>query len=326
MENTKVLAIIDVDGLFYHCSKDDFYESLATFDQRMENIIKKTGATHFVGFCSISPYFRNEIDPEYKQNRKDKPMTLKWIKSLRSYAMEKYGVRSYKKLEADDLCAYWMNKDLVWSKLFKEKDGKTHDIVHRDYIGTEEREEIKKVLCSPDKDLLESIEGEHFNYTYKPVDKKKEDSEIIQGWFKETSKIEAERFIWYQMLVGDTSDNVLGCGIKVQKIWKSGAKEGQTYYARQGVGPKDANKYLDNMPENEHYASYILKLYLKTFGTYKGIINFQKNFRVLNMLNCVDSYLAEGIDAPSKPNIIQVRIEEDNPEKNKEIDTKNATF
>lgn len=135
----KVLAIIDGDGLVYHSSKETLQGSIDILDEKIQNIFDKTKATHYIIFISHSPYFRHKIDPFYKIGRSKYTSNLKWLKTLKKYLIEGWGAESMNLVEADDLVAYW-NKNIN-SKLKK--------------IGKEGFDEI--ILCSPDKDLLNSI-------------------------------------------------------------------------------------------------------------------------------------------------------------------------
>ena len=164
------LAIIDADALTYHSSKDSIHESIEIIDEKIQNIFTQTEATHYVLFISNSPYFRHQISPEYKSNRNKYKSPLKWLKTLKKYLIEEWGAQSMDLVEADDLCAYWMNKDLCIAD-----DGKIEPrevfIDALDYCAIEnlpqfEFESMEKVLCAIDKDLLQSISGKHFNYTY----------------------------------------------------------------------------------------------------------------------------------------------------------------
>ena len=108
----KVLAIIDGDGLVYHSSKETLQGSIDILDEKIQNIFDKTKATHYIIFISNSPYFRHKIDPFYKIGRSKYTSNLKWLKTLKKYLIEGWGAESMNLVEADDLCAYWINKRL----------------------------------------------------------------------------------------------------------------------------------------------------------------------------------------------------------------------
>lgn len=306
-----VLAIIDGDGLFYHTSKDTAGISMVEFDQRFKHILEETGATHYIAFCSFSPYFRHEIDPEYKMNRSKYKSPLKWLKTLKAYAIERYGFQHMKKVEADDLCAYWYNSIRLETSI-------QLNLLDMNNIAGSLSQikniKIKKVLCSPDKDLLNSIPGKHFNYTFKLENKLNPDS-VIEGWWVETDNKcgQAEIFKASQLLLGDTTDNILGCGIRERKIYKSGAKKGQVYMAREGVKPKEADVILAKHQDNLDFLIVdVFNEYVSRFGPSEGTYLFQKNYRLLHLLESDQDFLREIGATPKFPKIIEVTVEEEN--------------
>lgn len=112
------------------------------------------------------------------------------------------------------------------------------------------KEHYNPIICSPDKDLRQ-IEGDFYDYK----------KEIL---FK-VSKQESEFNLWYQVLVGDTTDHIGGC---------------------KGIGQVKANKIL----AEEISAQRVLKCYLETYGEYQGIINFTENYRLVKMLDTLDNF------------------------------------
>ena len=237
------IILIDGDGLTYHSSKDTIEESINVLDEKIANIFDTIKGDEYVIFLSNTPYFRHIIYPEYKgQRRKYKSKSpLKWLKTLKAYMRENYHTFTMNNVEADDLCAY------MFYKLKRDKSD--------------------PAMCSPDKDLLESIPGKHFNYRYYR-DKK---GNLVKGSFKETTFEEAGRFFWYQMLVGDSADNIKGV---------------------EGVGPVKARGILGNLSAKECIHK-VLDTYVDKYGTVTGVYEFQKNFRVLYMLSTEQDFLRE---------------------------------
>ncbi len=294
----KTLAIIDIDGLFYQSSKETLEESISNFGEKLNNIFEQTKATHYVAFCSFSPYFRHEIDKEYKQHRKKYKSPLKWIKTLKSYAIEKYGVQWMKNVEADDLCAYWMNKELSIAiddgKIEpKEVFDETLDYCVEQKLDLFKFEPMEVILCTPDKDLLQSIPGKHFNYTYKLKDEIKElvrenpsyetkEEDVIKGFWVETTDDESEDFQKMQLLVGDSSDNIKGVEKKGIKYWEKMVKNNENLYTK------------------------ILSEYFLKYGISQGIYNFQKNFRLLHLLQTDEDFFREIGHLPEMPEIYKI--------------------
>ncbi len=281
------LAIIDGDALTYHSSKDSIHESIEIIDEKIQNIFIQTGATHYVLFISNSPYFRHQISSEYKSNRNKYKIPLKWLKTLKKYLVEQWGAQSMDLVESDDLCAYWMNKDLCIAD-----DGKIEPrevfVDALDYYAVEnlprfEFESMEKVLCAVDKDLLQSIPGKHFNYTYKLGGKYNPNS-VIKGWWVETSEAESDDFKRMQVVVGDVTDGVSGLKDKGIKFYEKISKEIKPSYGE------------------------LLQLYCVEYGQAQGIFEFQKNYRLLHLLNTDEDFEREIGQLPELPEIREVNF------------------
>lgn len=281
------LAIIDGDALTYHSSKDSIYESIEIIDEKIQNIFIQTGATHYVLFISNSPYFRHQISSEYKSNRNKYKIPLKWLKTLKKYLIEEWGAQSMDLTEADDLCSYWMNKDLCIAD-----DGKIEPrevfVDALDYCAVEnlprfEFESMEKVLCAVDKDLLQSIPGKHFNYTYKLGGKYNPNS-VIKGWWVETSEAESDDFKRMQVVVGDVTDGVSALKGKGIKFYEKISKEIKPSYGE------------------------LLQLYCVEYGQAQGIFEFQKNYRLLHLLNTDEDFEREIGQLPELPEIREVNF------------------
>lgn len=126
-----MIGLIDFDPLFYICSKDTLQESITKLEEKLEVLVADTKITDYLGFYSNSPYFRHQIEPDYKGNRT--PTKLLWVKTLKEYCRSKYNITTHKGLEADDLVAY-CNHNLE-----------------------------DTIICSIDKDLLTQL-GRTYNY------------------------------------------------------------------------------------------------------------------------------------------------------------------
>ena len=117
------------------------------------------------------------------------------------------------------------------------------------------------VICSPDKDVLYQVEGTHYNYR--------------TAEFIETTDVEAETFLWKQMLMGDPTDGIPG----IPK-----------------VGPKTAELWLEENYASD-YSTLVLNKYIEKFGIYNGISKFAETFRLVHILKTIDQVKnATGID------------------------------
>ncbi len=105
----------------------------------------------------------------------------------------------------------------------------------------------KTIICSPDKDVLHQCSGMHFNY--RTVE------------FLHTSPDEANQFLWKQVLMGDSTDNITGIP---------------------GVGVKTAENWLKGRTADVE--GFVLSQYIKKFGSTEGIHQFYSNFRLVYLL------------------------------------------
>tara|TARA_R110002051_G_scaffold187914_3_gene257458 strand:- start:525 stop:1262 length:738 start_codon:yes stop_codon:yes gene_type:complete len=121
--------------------------------------------------------------------------------------------------------------------------------VYSDYQNT--------VICSPDKDVLYQVDGCHYNYR--------------TAEFVETTPIEAETFLWKQVLMGDSTDGIPGLP---------------------KVGPKTADLWLYNMPLLD-MPPFVLNKYIEKFGNSEGICKFAETFKLVHILKTKEDVLRE---------------------------------
>lgn len=150
-------------------------------------------------------------------------------------------IQPYKGNRADFAKPYhWKTVDFIIREAF---EGKVIDITGTeadDALGIKQGEMLGSgtttAICSRDKDLR-MREGWHYswgcgqNQPEKPL------------YF--INYMEGMQFFFQQMLTGDSTDHILGCGRREDRVYKSGAKIGQEYTRRVGVGPKKAIKLLE---------------------------------------------------------------------------------
>jgi 5'-3' exonuclease len=136
-----MIALIDCDIVCYRCSasveiKDSVYdEEIAEqanlrADKLMQEILYATDAESYRAFFTGPNNFRKQINPEYKANRKDKPIPL-YLKNCREFLIENWKAEVCEGYEADD--AMSMN------------------------AGAE------AIICTIDKDL-DQVPGWHYNW------------------------------------------------------------------------------------------------------------------------------------------------------------------
>jgi len=275
------LLLIDADGLIYHSSRETLEESIQVLNDKITNMYQETGAQYSCFFISQGRYFRHAISEDYKKSRGNTKSPLKWLKTLKSYLIEEYGAQSMNLVEADDLVAYWYSRD------FLLVEGIPCSMPLEDFDAGLKIEPLDTILCSPDKDLLQSIEGTFFNYSYRLVDKTKPES-VEKGWWVTTDDRESLYFQAKQLLMGDSTD-----GIKCLK----------------NVGEVKASKILEGIHPKQYFSG-ILEEYIKEFGSSKGIYEFQKNYRLLHLLTTDSDFMQEVGKLPEFPIINEIKPKE----------------
>jgi len=113
------------------------------------------------------------------------------------------------------------------------------------------------VICSPDKDVLYQNVGVHYNY-----------GKAITTVCLEGDNI---RFLWTQMLMGDSTDGIQG----IPK-----------------VGPKTAETWLEDI-SNDDMPTFVLNKYIEKFGNHEGILKFAETFRLVYILKTKEDVLRE---------------------------------
>ena len=105
----------------------------------------------------------------------------------------------------------------------------------------------KTIICSPDKDVLYQCVGMHFNYR--------------TAEFVHTSPDDALKFLWKQVLMGDSVDNIPGL---------------------KGVGEKTADNWLKTRTKD--FEAFAIKKYVEQYGMTEGIFKFNQTFRLVYLL------------------------------------------
>lgn len=172
------LSLIDADSIVYiiawhHKDSEEFFVVQAV-DSIVNEILKKTEATHYLGAFTASHNFRYDIYKyaDYKGHRGEKPEWVgKWEVFIKNYLMTKWGFVMPVGIEADDVLSGYP------------------------YVM---KDDMEVVYCSPDKDLRQ-LPGLHFDY------KKMDDGSI-----ETVSKEKASYNFYMQLLMGDSTDNIKG--------------------------------------------------------------------------------------------------------------------
>ena len=117
-------------------------------------------------------------------------------------------------------------------------------------------DERKTIICSPDKDVLYQCIGMHYNYR--------------TSEFLHTSPDDAIKFLWKQVLMGDSTDHIPGLP---------------------GVGDKTSTNWLKTRTKD--YEGFVLKKYVEKFGMVEGLFKFHETFRLVYMLRSEQDIMRE---------------------------------
>ena len=285
----KNIVLIDADSLCYLGNKDDSLEQiLEKVDYRIQAIIDKAEANYYSLFISKGKYFRHslkgksESKSSYKSNRTY--TSQKYNKLIKEYLIAKYDAQWYENVEADDIIAYFFHKDrrIYYHTMLNSFTDR--GIPELDLL----LEECKITLASVDKDLLQSIPGKHINYN------KKTSANTWEIVWVETNEVDACKFRFSQLIIGDVADGITGI-------------------------PGKGIKYWEKMIEEDMWGlDDIFIKYLDYYGQSRGIYQFQKNYRLLHLLETDEDWLREVGYIPTFPKFREVEkleIEEETENK-----------
>lgn len=227
------IALIDADSLlYYEMGKDTLEEAMQGINNRITTILDTTGADAYFGFLTDGKCFRYKIarTRPYKYNRKLSTKPPIFY-ALKEYVKQRWGFKGILGLEADDCVS-------IYSAIVGNTKGQSC------------------IVCSPDKDVLKQVAGTHLNY------QKME--------FVNTSKEDANKFLWMQTLMGDSTDGIPGIP---------------------GLGAKTAEKIINGNDGNTTYEQDVLKIYIEKFGQYEGICKFTETFKLVYLLKSEEEAL-----------------------------------
>lgn len=122
-----------------------------------------------------------------------------------------------------------------------------------DWMAIEQREDPENnVICSRDKDLKTC-----FGWHYRWACGDKQPEHPIH-WITE---FESKAFFFHQMLIGDNTDNIPGCGERVEMMWG-----GKLCLRRKGIGAKKAEQLLADCESVQDLFDVVKQCYLGQFG------------------------------------------------------------
>lgn len=232
------IALIDSDVLRYEMGsltqEHPFLEGVRTpvdygfLEQRLrekiEIIIKSSGCKQAEFYFSEGGNFRFDIakQQKYKGNRDGFEKPYHW-KTVDAYIKSNYHHVEIFGREADDA------------------------------LAERQRRDKNTIICTRDKDLL-ITPGWHYRWSCGERQK-----EVLPHYV--TEDVAWQNF-FFQMLIGDNTDNIPGCGEKEEVLWG-----GKVQLRRKGIGKKEAIRLLDTVTDKWTLYHIARMEYVKKFGS-----------------------------------------------------------
>lgn len=193
-------ALIDADTIAFACAASAEGQHLFVAESRasemVENILGAVGADEYELWLTGKGNFRYSVYPEYKANRIDTYRPT-WEKEVKDFLTKEWQANWTVGIEADDM------------------------------IGVRNSElEYQATLCHIDKDLNQ-LPGRHYNWELRRLG-----NVIREARQYSVTLEEGNRYFYYQLLIGDTTDNIKGAV---------------------GIGPKKASALLDSLDKSEWF-------------------------------------------------------------------------
>lgn len=215
---------------------------------RIETIIERTGAKYFVLFFTEKGNFRFEIAKQqtYKGNRADSEKPYHWA-TVNTYLRNAYPSNVFQAHgnEADDELGI-LQLHSIYEKPYTLLEGAAECLKDLDIT------KLTTAIASRDKDLG-TVEGWHYRWAcgeFQP--------EVPLHYI---TQFDGYRFFFKQMLTGDDTDHICGCGEKREVMWG-----GELKMRRQGVGEKTAWQLLDGLTSVQEMFNLVKTQYIDFFG------------------------------------------------------------
>lgn len=225
---------------------------------KINQLMASSEADSYRFFVTTKKNYRDYIADDYKANRKDivRPVNLSWAKK---YCVDMFGAESIGYLEADDLLAIFQDDTtVIWST---DKDLRQVGGMHID-------DESQEIVHVTDFGELTPI---GFNASGGP------NKFYFTGYIG----------LMYQCLIGDNTDNILGCAIRENRVYKSGKRIGQHHMKRVGSSPLKAYNLLIRCT-TEQEALEIVKTEYKYKFPHNWEYELEKQARLLYMTRIFD--------------------------------------
>lgn len=215
-------------------------EILTNIEGRIQAMKRRLKARKVRIFFTAKDNFRYKIMDEYKANRVGAWLPES-LEAAKSHITVMYNGECEPGLEADDLMG-----------IYSKTDGTT-------------------IVATIDKDIPQ-INGTHYRWETQhkgeAIFEVSGNGTLVKEVHNKKTKITGTgiRFFCYQLLIGDPTDGIMGCGKLVDKVYKTGAKAGQAYQSREGIGPVTAYELLEHAITYQRCMEIVMAQYHKVFG------------------------------------------------------------
>lgn len=188
-----MICLLDGDLIAYRCAasaeKDPVEIAIHRADDLINHIVADTASDSYKVFLTGSSNYRLDYNPEYKANRKDMPKP-QWLQQLREHLVVAHGAFISDGNEADDEMGITQCSDIN-----------------------------NTIIASLDKDLLQ-IPGKHFSWEIRGTSVRGVEW-VKPATFRDVSIVDGLRHFYFQLLMGDRTDNVFGFdGVAREKVPK----------------------------------------------------------------------------------------------------------
>lgn len=309
LKKKRILLLVDGDMVaFSHAAAEEygkepeevnFGKIVSSMDAKMKYMSDRLQATDTICLISGDTNMRHTLFPAYKANR-DGVWRPDNLKNAKAHLIMHWEGLKMDGLEADDLCA------MLSRFKYDMKMGKRGLIKSLEFQGI--RDDYDEVyVASLDKDLAQignsnptGNGAKIFHYRWETQTSGEKITQVsglgelkviiktsAKGDQKKEVKGSGAIFFLWQCLTGDGTDGIIGCGIRETKIYKSGAKCGQEYQKRNGVGALAAYELLANIKSYAEGLGIVQNQYILRFGD-GWAENLLTNGRLLYMANMVD--------------------------------------
>ena len=225
-------------------------------NQSIDKKMLAAGCSSYIMFVTPKTNFRDHIVDDYKANRADveRPVNLAWAKR---WAVDNLNTHFQKFLEADDLLGiYQTDKTVIWSL---DKD-------LRQIAGKHLDDKTDKVI-----EISELGEVTPYIVVSKKTGKKKTKYHFtgLKGFY-------------FQTLVGDTTDNIVGCAKRLPST-----RMGKPCLKRTGIGAKEAYELLARCKTKEQLGNVVGREYYKLHKA-DWQVHFENQANLLYMVREAD--------------------------------------